>query len=570
MRLKRLGVVAGAATLAGACGQAAAIDCSVRPIALTGTDGPLGPGMGSGVFFTDLSGPVPALNSSGQVHFRSGMTGGVGGLWLHNGLSNVSTVTSGSPQPGGGNYPVGAPFESSFNSPLLNNAGHRGWRNSNNSGLFADFGGGQGVTMLNGAAAPGTGGANFSTFSTSPAQLMTGDGRHVFRAGLAVNAASTPPTTITPAATANASGIWANAGGTTGLLVRQNDTIPSLAGSDVRLGAPDSGTMVMNGSGTLLFTSALQGTVTTSGTASNNLALMRKRDGNPLEVIARRGDAFPSGATGENYNSPSAPAINNAGTIAYASSLRGGTITGTVAGLFSDTTGSLALHARTGTAMPNITPSTGGTFNGLNWGSTFSNVSINSAGGISFSNTGISGPGVSNDAGIFRMDAAGAFSAIMHQGDVAPGAQSFMPGDTVKFGSLQGGIAHNARGQVAFTTTLSGSIAGGVFGGPGGNNSAIWASDLDGALCLIAQKGMDFEVAPGDTRTVSDANLFQASTSGNQDGRSSVFNDTGDLVVSLAFADGTSGIFLINIPSPGAGALLGMGGLLAARRRRRS
>ncbi len=539
--------------------------CSGRPIALSGTDGTLGPGQGPGVMFTGLGSASPVINSAGQAHFRGNNTasGNPAGLWVHSGGANTNTALSGGAQPGGGTYP------STFNFVFLNDAGHTAWRNGNNSGLFADVGSGPGVVMLSATAAPGTGGANFSSFSTSPLQLLTGDGRMVFRAGLTASTTSTPPTTTTPAATANAAGIWGGAPGAVSLLARQNDTIPSLSASDVRLGAPDttSGAMVMNNAGTLLFTAALQGTVTTSGATSNNQALIRSTGG-VHTVVARRGDAFPGAAAGENYNTISLPSINNAGTMAYTSTLRGGAITGTVAGLFSDTTGTMTQHVRTGTAMPAITAATGGSFAGLNWGGFFSNLSINGNGGLAFANTGITGPGVTSGAGIFTMDSAGVFEAVCQLGDVAPGAMSFVDGDTVKIGTFQGGIAHNARGQVAFTSLLSGTLAGGIFGGPGGNNSALWATDLNGNLCLIAQKGMPFEVAPGDIRTVSDANLFQAVTSGNEDGARSIFNDNGDLVFALDFADGSSGVFVVNIPAPGSAGLLAAAGVLAMRRRR--
>jgi hypothetical protein len=52
------------------------------------------------------------------------------------------------------------------------------------------------------------------------------------------------------------------------------------------------------------------------------------------------------------------------------------------------------------------------------------------------------------------------------------------------------------------------------------------------------------EVAPGDFRTLSDLNF--ATASGNSDGRSSGFNNLGQLVFWASFTDGSQGVFVSN------------------------
>jgi hypothetical protein len=107
------------------------------------------------------------------------------------------------------------------------------------------------------------------------------------------------------------------------------------------------------------------------------------------------------------------------------------------------------------------------------------------------------------------------------------------------------------------------------------NNFALFACDELGVTRLVAQSGTAFEVAPGDVRIVAPnvANalgsvLSLTLGSGGQDGRGSSLNDSGLLTFALRFTDGSSGVFYTQIPAPGAAALLGFGGLIAARRRR--
>ena len=85
----------------------------------------------------------------------------------------------------------------------------------------------------------------------------------------------------------------------------------------------------------------------------------------------------------------------------------------------------------------------------------------------------------------------------------------------------------------------------GVVGGPGvnsTNDTGIWAEDPDGLLRLVAREGCVFEVAPGDQRTITFLNLILGS--GGEDGKSSGFNDQGEVAFQASFTDGTSGIFV--------------------------
>jgi hypothetical protein len=137
----------------------------------------------------------------------------------------------------------------------------------------------------------------------------------------------------------------------------------------------------------------------------------------------------------------------------------------------------------------------------------------------------------------------------------------------------------NAAGQLAFTGNLSRPIFdrnGNVIGGGGGgvddtNDIGIWATDVQGALELIAREGDLLEVAPSDFRKI--ASLDFASNTGNEDGRHSGFNDLGQIAFAAFFTDGSSGVFvsdLVAVPESGAYALLGTVAFGVLRRGRTS
>jgi hypothetical protein len=123
----------------------------------------------------------------------------------------------------------------------------------------------------------------------------------------------------------------------------------------------------------------------------------------------------------------------------------------------------------------------------------------------------------------------------------------------------------NGAGQIAFAAKLT---------HPGvnlRNDYGIWAESIDGELTLIVRTGELLEVAPGDFRTID---RFQfIGSSGNQDGRNSLFNERGQLAFGATFTDGTSGIFVSNavaIPEPAALGLLLVGVMFLIGRRSRS
>jgi hypothetical protein len=215
--------------------------------------------------------------------------------------------------------------------------------------------------------------------------------------------------------------------------------------------------------------------------------------------------------------------------------------------------------------MPTIYSRTGSPlseFNGVAWGSTYGNTLLNgadqmlvAAGG--WTNTG----GTTNTSGLMMLDAAGLWHKIERGGDVAiPGGA---PDGSNAFFNTTSNVQMNAVGQIAFMSSLTGvQVSSGL-----GNGSALWFSDTDGSLYKIARTSDQFQVAPGDLRTIT--GIGGLATSGGQDGRQINLSDSGLLAFQLDFSDGSSGVFTFQVPEPSlAFAAIGAFAALAGRRRR--
>jgi hypothetical protein len=132
---------------------------------------------------------------------------------------------------------------------------------------------------------------------------------------------------------------------------------------------------------------------------------------------------------------------------------------------------------------------------------------------------------------------------------------------------LDSGITFTSFGE-AVVNDAGQIILSSLLEGPGipANGKAIWYDDGDGVMRLLVREGGPFTF-DGMTKTVWWINSrFSSTGSGGFD----TFNNSGQFVCSISFTDGSSGVFLFQIPEP-SGALLALGGvaLLAAGARRR-
>jgi hypothetical protein len=515
-----------AALVASALSEASHIRFETR--ALTGTDGPLGPGLGVGVNFLGFNNPV--LNSSGQIAFTgtltgSGVTGFVNdvGIWSEGGGAGLALVArSGDNAPG---TATGVNFSGLSLSPVLNDAGQIAFASlltgaevtsANNDSIWSN-GSGSGLTLVarEGSPAPGTGaGVNFSGFNPP---VLNGAGQIAFFGGL----------TGTGVSSANDAGIWSEGGGSgLALIAREGNNAPgTAAGVNFRSLTP----IRLNGAGQTAFYGRLTGTDVTS---ANEFGIWSEGAGPGLALVARGGDAAPGTATGVNFASFGFPVLNGAGQIAFSGVLTGAGVTDeNDRGIWSEGGGTgLALVAREGIQAPGLAA-------GVNFGALQDPV-LNGAGQTAFTGF-LTGEGVTsaNRYSIWSEGGGSGLALVARTGQQAPGAD---PGAV--FGNFGLNPVLNGEGQTAF--------AGFLTGGGGG----IWATDSSGQLHLIARTGDPLDVSNDplspDPRTISSLTLVTGS--GGEDGRATSFNDAGQLALLIGFTDGSSGIFVATISDPTA------------------
>lgn len=168
---------------------------------------------------------------------------------------------------------------------------------------------------------------------------------------------------------------------------------------------------------------------------------------------------------------------------------------------------------------------------------------INQTGAIAFSSR-VWGPNIdyTNDDAVF-IEEDGSVQLIVKEGDlIHEGSPSFyfgFPKPTSDSAVL------NAEGQLAFSGFVKPSPRSGTY------YESILAHDKNGELRIVARVGGLLNVSDNpmqpDMREIED--LSFTVDSGNQDGRSTGFNDAGQLAFSAAFTDGTTGVFVSSAPT---------------------
>lgn len=189
---------------------------------------------------------------------------------------------------------------------------------------------------------------------------------------------------------------------------------------------------------------------------------------------------------------------------------------------------------------------------------------LNSSGDAVF-NAFFQGPGIDNSNNqVVVGNRDGELSIIAQEGMPAPGA-----GDGVVFSGSFDDIALNDLGQVVFSSKLAG------VGIEDDLTFGLFATDANGVLQLVARDGELFDLDPDpnvmDYRVIESSRPFIGPESVGNDGQSTNFNDVGQLAFSLAFTDGSSGIFIATIgtiPEPSTALLLTIGLAVFPQRRR--
>jgi hypothetical protein len=315
----------------------------------------------------------------------------------------------------------------------------------------------------------------------------------------------------------------------------QQNPIPGRPSGNTYRFAPDPPSVfsttpfVMNDTGKIAFTANVNVTTTTW----DGPGVFVERTPGEVRTLAIPGDLVPGSTTAKWVYAPELD-INNAGTIAFRASTTGGS------GVWKGTT-SDDLHAvvRSGDPAPGAAP-------GSTFGSSFVGVEINKAGQVAFRNDLDSFDSLGY--GIWVANPDGTIHPI-----AIPGTAS--PGTTVLFKDTSEPVL-NALGQVAFSASLYGP---GVFSN---NDTGIWATDVDGALHLVAREGDPLVVGPDvGTNLGKIRELWFKGGSGNQDGRSVGFDDVGQVAfMAKTFTDTSlnEGVFVSNmvaVPEPSVVAL---------------
>jgi len=364
----------------------------------------------------------PVLNSAGQTAFYGGLTDGNVGLWSE-GSGGLNLVARSGVQAPGAPAGVNLSFAAGFSPfhldwPKLNDAGQTafvgtltgaGVTSTNNWGVWSNGSGSLELVARAGDQAPGTPSGviyGVSTFSFTPTLVggLNDAGQITFWANLAGSGV-----------VGNQNfGIWSGASGSPMLLTRSGDHAPGTP-TGVNFFYP-LGFFGSNNAGQIAFGGRLTGSGVNS---SNDLGLWSNRTGS-IQLVARRGSQAAGTPSGVNFDFGvlSFPVLNDAGQLAFSSYLTGSGVNSTNdLGIWSDSSGSVALVARTGSQAP-------GTANGVNFFD-LTTPALNSAGQTAF-RANLIGNGVNftNDKGIWATDPTGALQLIARTGEqleVAPG-----------------------------------------------------------------------------------------------------------------------------------------------------
>ncbi len=530
-------------------------DQPYRTIALSGTDGPLGPGLGSGEVYRAVF--EASINNAGTVVFGALLVDPAQtfdddfGLWIHDGTANNIVVREGDIGSLGPGLGPTETFESAANAHINGARDLAFFSHLTDVNPFSRPGGfwrrignvinAEALEAVEGPLGPNLGdGITFDEFNPVGNPTFNDRGDIAFSADL-LGVGNTP----------KVRGLWLNTGGLN-MPIAQGATSgalgPNLGGGEQFDAFLVSGGPALQSNGDVIFTAFLF--QSSPGVMVNNDRGIFRHTGGANQVVAREGAAGALGpglGAGIVFDDMDAPSVvNDAGSVAFNSYLRGtGVTSANRRGIFVNQSGTNAIRARTG-ATGALGPGLPGTvFTDLLSPIITGTDEVFFAGFIS---------GTPNSRlGLWR-NVGGENQSIALAGDVAtlgPGL-----GPNISFRTFELPEA-NALGQAVFGAYLSGT------GVDMTNDYGLWAYAAD-RLWLIARTGDLFDIDPSanlDLRTIRSAALVGvaggALPSGGQDGRVRALNDSGVVVFRLGFTDGSDGIFTMAlVPEPQSASLL--------------
>lgn len=333
------------------------------------------------------------------------------------------------------------------------------------------------------------------------------------------------------------------------LIAQKNEALTDPTGTEfAKIGSPATGN-----SGDVAYRATL---ITGIGgvTSSNNTGIWVTSDNGSRSLIARTGIGTAPGTNSAIYSALSDPVINNQGNIAFRGTLKSGVgdaKSTNLAGIWSNSSGTLSLIARSGMQPPGNSFVTGSRF------AAFSSLVLPDQGGVAFFATA-AGTGVtsSNNVGIWASDSGGNLRLIVRKHDIVTvdGASKTISALTLfskvpfSYGqshsvSEAGNLCYRATftdgssaifrvdqstgnsavvtykgevfsstpvgAKVASVTTAAindsqtvafrGTLVSGVGGITSSNNMGIWTDTTTPSRAIVAQKGFP---APGTTGAV--------------------------------------------------------------------
>ncbi|MGD9791432.1 MAG: choice-of-anchor tandem repeat NxxGxxAF-containing protein [Phycisphaerales bacterium] len=534
------------------------------------------PGVAGATWFTSSSGfQAPTIDNNGMVSFRGRMNndgtvvtatsndegyffGGPGSvsLMVREGVSATpDNANSGGP---------GATYTSFQTQTLSTSPNGNLWlggtgiggtitssgTSSDNRFIWTGPAGSFALTARMRQTAPGTAGAVFSSAPDSTSGSMN----RMNNAGQTlVNSSFTANVGDTGAVGTNDAGMYVMSPTGATLIMRR--------GNDAGLGGGEQhnsiGTAFLNGSGQVMQIGGLK--VTGSVTTSND-GVMNFWNGSSLTTFAREGGAsgvgdltypvststlFPIFNTGRQ-------SLNNNGVGIFfpAGSLAGtgvSTTNDTAVFAYDSSTSTTSIFKREGDTAPGVS---GAVLNSF----TINDFNINNNNKVAWAGTlvqdALAGITAANDSGLWLSDVAGASDSLIVQEGMA------VPGITDAFFGTPQNVVMNNQNQILFVSTMTGA------GVTTASDRSLWAWDPVEGLMLVCREG--------DSYFGLTASNFNQNLSANGEGGNNALSDAGWASFTINGATGTNQGIVVRtmIPAPGALALLGLGGLLTARRRR--
>ena len=331
-------------------------------------------------------------------------------------------------------------------------------------------------------------------------------------------------------------GPTSGAGSPLGLVARLADLAPGIEEAII----VGFGAHSLNSSGDVVFKAFFR---TELGESGNGIFGPTSGAGSSLGPIVQRGDPIPEPDEGMFDLLIEHPSLsfNTSGDVAFLSLLDAGPSSSDEAifGPMSGAGSSLGVIAQEGTPAPGVDD--GAVFDAFSVFSEsgmfflgFGGVVLNDSGDMTFNALLRTGTGndvdVNNNSAIFgpTSGAGSPLGLIAREGKPAPGVD-----DGAEFANFADASSLNSSGDMAFVAGLRTGTGGVV----DDNNDLGLFTSIDGEFQLIVREGDLFTVTLPDGSGTEDRTISFIEFSQNG------MNDTGTLVFSLNFTDGTQGIF---------------------------